>query len=133
MKNFLYIALLLTFALPAGVSAGGLPEGVASDCGEKTLPEKRAGAERSLKGFVDPATGEVLTYEQARDMGILDEDRTASSPGGAHASAEIVEEPARIRKTLLEDGGYIIEIKPSSRKELKAKISEDGRAEFQCH
>lgn len=132
MRNFLYIVLLLTLALPAGASAGGLPEGVASDCEKKAPSERKAGAERSLKGFVDPATGEVITYEQAREMGIVDGDGSASL-SGARATAEIVEEPSEIRRTLLEGGGYVIEIKPSFRKELRAKVSKDGTTEFQCH
>lgn len=132
MRNFLYIALLLTLALPTVVSAGGLLEGVASDCEKKAPSERKAGAESSLKGFIDPATGEVLTYERAREMGIVDGEGAATL-SGARATAEIAEEPAEIRRTPLEGGGYVIEIKPSFRKELRAKISEDGRTEFQCH
>lgn len=132
MRNFLYITLLLTLALPTGVSAHGLLGGVASDCEKKAPSERKADVERSLKGFVDPATGEVLTYEQAREMGIV-EGEGAASLSGARATAEIAEELAEIRRTPLEGGGYVIEIKPSFRKELRAKISEDGRTKFQCH
>lgn len=131
MRIFLYIALLLTFVLPLEASAGGLPEGVASDFGKKALSEKGTAA-RSLKGFVDPATGEVVTYEEARDRGILDRDGTASSPG-ARTSTGTVEEPARIRKTVLESGDYVIEINPSFEKELRATVSEDGKTELECH
>ena len=132
MRSFLCTALLLAFFLPIGASAGGFPEGVASDCRKKALPEDGAGNERSLKGFVDPDTGDVLTYEQARDMGIVDGDGAAPSPG-ARASAGTVEEPARIRKTILESGDYVIEINPSFRKELRATVSEDGKTELECH
>lgn len=134
MRNFLCIALLLTLALPTGVSAGGLSAGIASDCEKKAPSERKAGAERSLKGFVDPATGDVLTYEQAREMGIVEQEDSATSlSGSARASTGIAEEPAEIRRTPLEGGGYVIEIKPSFRKELRARISKDGRTEFQCH
>ena len=133
MRNFLCIALLLTLALPTGVSAGGLSGGVASDCEKKAPSERKAGTERFLKGFVDPATGEVLTYEQAREMGIVDGEGAASLSGSARASTGVAEEPSEIRRVPLEGGGYAIEIKPSFRKELRARISEDGRTEFQCH
>lgn len=128
MRIFLYIALLLTFVLPLEVSAGGLPEGVASDFGKKALSEKGTAA-KSLKGFVDPATGEVVTYEEARDRGILDEEDRAT---GARSSTGTVEEPARIRKTVLESGDYVIEINPSFEKELRATVSEDGKTELEC-
>lgn len=124
MRSFLCTALLLTFFLPIGASAGGFPEG------SPRTSEKGTAAE-SLKGFVDPATGEVVTYEEARDRGILDEEDRAA--GGARASAEIAEEPAEIRKTILESGDYVIEINPSFGKELRATVSEDGKTKLECH
>ena len=129
MRSFLCTALLLTFFLPIGASAGGFPEGAASDFGNKALSEKGTAA-KSLKGFVDPATGEVVTYEEARDRGILDEEDRAD---GARASAEIAEEPAEIRKTILESGDYVIEINPSFGKEIRATVSEDGETKLECH
>lgn len=131
MRSFLCTALFLILFLPVGASAGGFPEGVASNCGKKSLSESRAAAS-SLKGLVDPETGEVVTYEEAREMGIVDGDGTVSSPG-ARAAAGTVEEPASIRKTVFEGGDYVIEIKPSFQKELKATVTEDGKTELKCH
>lgn len=130
MRSFLCTVLFLILFLPIAASAGGFPEGVASDCGKKSLSESRATS--SLKGFVDPDTGEVVTYEEAREMGIVDRDGTASSPG-ARAAAGTVEEPASIRKTVFEGGDYVIEIKPSLREELRATVTEDGKTELKCH
>ena len=110
-------------------SAGGPPSG----CVEKPVSENRDADRGSLKGFADPDTGEIITYEEARRTGIADYAREESS-GEARATAEVVREIRLGKRVPLEGGGYIAEVvSPRPRAELKAKISAGGGTEILCH
>ena len=132
------LAVLTAILLPLYGCGGGdgspaSAAGSSSGCVEKPVSENRDADRGSLKGFADPDTGEIITYEEARRAGIADETREASS-GEARATAEVVREIRLGRRVPLEGGGYIAEVvSPRPRAELKAKISAGGVTEILCH
>ena len=127
------LAAILIGVAGAGMRAAASAEGSSSGCRGKSVSENRDADRGSLRGFVDPRTGEILTHEEALDMEITGEDRRASS-GEARATAEVDREIRLGRRVPLEGGGYIAEVvAPLPRAELKAKISAGGVTEILCH
>lgn len=132
------LAVLTAILLPLYGCGGGDGDsasagGPSSGCVEKPVSENRNADRGSLKGFADPDTGEIITYEEARRAGIADHAREASS-GEARATAEVVREIRLGKRVPLEGGGYIAEVvSPRPRAELKARISADGETEILCH
>lgn len=129
--RFAVAGVLILFS-PATL-AGGFSEVKTPDCSGEAVSQNQNTGQGSLKGFADPDTGEIITYEEARRTGIADYAREESS-GEARATAEVVREIRLGRRVPLEGGGYIAEVvSPRPRAELKAKISSGGATEILCH
>lgn len=130
----LLAALVLTCAAAAGIPAAAVAEGSSSGCAGKAVSET-GGDEHgrgSLKGFANPRTGEILTYEEALEMDLTGKSRTAH-PGGARATAEAGRKIRLGRRVPLEGGGYIAEIEsPLPYVKLKARISPGEATGSRC-
>lgn len=128
----LLAALVLTCAAVAGKPAVAAAEGSSSGCAGKAVSKTAGAGHDSLKGFISPQTGEILSYEEALEMELTDKPRTAN-PGGARATAEIGRKIRLGRRIPLEGGGYIAEIEsPIPYVKLKARISPGEATSFQC-
>lgn len=128
----LLVALVLTCAAAMGTPADATAESPPSGCAGKAVSKTAGAGHGSLKGFVSPGTGEILSYEEALEMELAGKPRTAN-PGGARATAEIGRKIRLGRRVPLEGGGYIAEIEsPLPYVKLKARISPGEATSFQC-
>lgn len=128
----LLAALVLTCAAVAGKPAAAAAEGSSSGCAGKAVSGTGGDGRGSLKGFANPRTGEILTYEEALEMDLTGNPRTAH-PGGARATAEAGRKIRLGRRVPLEGGGYIAEVEsPLPYVKLKARISPGEATGSRC-
>lgn len=124
--------MILTVVAVAGKPVATAAEGSPSGCTGKVVSGTEGEGRDSLKGFVSPRTGEILTYEEALEMELTAKSRTAH-PGGARVTAQAVREIKLGKRIPLEGGGYIAEIEsPLPYVKLKARISPGDATGFQC-
>lgn len=105
MRTLLHLVLVLICAMLIGV------------------PVVYAGS--FAKGFMDSETGEILTYEQALERGIVEEEPSKTSEFSRDlASGETREEVPRVMRIQLKEEGSVTVIKAPPKKFHKVKISE---------
>lgn len=128
----LLAALVLTCAAVVGKPAAAAAEGSSSGCAGKAVSGTGSDGRDSLKGFANPRTGEILTYEEALEMDLTGKSRTAH-PSGARATAEAGRKIRLGRRVPLEGGGYIAEVEsPLPYVKLKARISPGEATGSRC-
>ena len=129
MKSGLLICALLICALPADASAGGLPTEASRNTSKKVgaVSEQAGAAPARVKAFIHPQTGEILTYEQWRALGIADDQAGRGEPRNAPRELEG-------RRVDLENGDYVIivDTPASGRIETKARFDENGKVHITC-
>ena len=136
MKTVLLIVALFICLRPTGSFAGDLP--APGDHSGKpaavSQPAEVPGA--SVKVFIHPETGEILTREQWQALD-LENDGTEAIPRSSPEPSETEDTPTVLKgkRIDLENGDYVIivDAPDSEMVETEAWFDEEGKAHFRCN